>query len=1139
MNWDQRKVYVNGLVTRKTTSRKTSDGESRREGTFEYSLPATDGKKLQVCRTTFLNTLCLGSFTVQSWVKKAHCGVIPSQEVQNTARVRTLRTGTQHKLSAAGKFLNDIPKLPSHYARKDSSKLYLEPIFRSLSDLYSHYKEYCAENGEPIVCRFTFEKLFKDKNLSLYTLKKDMCDVCSGHAVGNINTSDYEQHIKRKDRARLEKENDKKQALTANFILLSMDLEAVKVSPYLTASALYFKTKLTCHNFTVYDLITHQASCYWFDETSADLTASTFASFVIDYLERYCLPKGIVCLVIYSDGCTYQNRNNIMANALLNMSVEHNVSITQKYLEPSHTQMECDSVHATIERKLKNREIHVPSDFISVTKEARKKPTPYEAIHVDHSFVKDYSDKSTWSVSPSSIRPGRKDGDTVIVDIRALSYNRQSKVSNEREVQVKMINETPDCDNTDDSLIEVVEVVRENFENVNPDQVENTMPEKSIKTMIIDHREINEFLFTDNDGYCNAYITCASTGKAAVAIDGTTVHTALKISLSKLLPLSSETLQLYRSLFRYVRVLIINEISMVSAELLHKIDNRLKQITGKNTDFGSIDVILIGDLRQLPPVRSTPIYKTIRTSMIGPHLRRKLKFYQLTTVMRQANVAFSQVLTKIGNGDVLDEHEFQLIESRFFKNEDVATLCPDGVRLFFLNEEFAAYSNLILSQCENKVLSTSVDVIIGAKSAEQEANFRLKLHKKSVIDTGGLPYHITFVVGKHYVITTNIDVTDGLCNGAVGKLVHLEFDESNTLIRVWLEFCGSDKVDRKKRQKAAALAVQNRVGNLAVPIELRTVNISLASDRKCIAKRKHFPLTSALALTIHKSQGGTFDEIVYEYSKAHSQELVYVALSRVTSIEKLYITTKNDNSTFKFYHNRKQAASTASLLQEFKRLSLNSVQTIAKSLLDFISNRNGISIMTFNCQSLNSHKYDLQHSVTRQTNVLLLTETCMTHDNPIEIPNFNCIVQFKRDTVPKGGVAIYQNKNDITNIMTPNIEINIAHVSDVNVRRSVVGDICACLCKLRNGLQIVMVAIYISPNPKLDEVEHFIHRTLLEYTEEGSKILGTNGNKIPLILAGDFNINFADKKSERLTTFLSKTLKLKMNNDPQENEFII
>lgn len=187
--------------------------------------------------------------------------------------------------------------------------------------------------------------------------------------------------------------------------------------------------------------------------------------------------------------------------------------------------------------------------------------------------------------------------------------------------------------------------------------------------------------------------------------------------------------------------------------------------------------------------------------MIGVHLWRKLKFYQLTTVMRQANVAFSQVLTKIGNGDVLDEHEFQLIESRFFKKEDVATLCPDGVRLFFKNKDVAAYNNFILSQCEDKVLSTSVDVIIGAKSTEQEANFRPKLHKKSVIDTGGLPYYITFVVGKHYLITTNIDVTDGLCNGAVGKLVHLEFDESNTLIRVWLEFCCSDKVGRKKGKK--------------------------------------------------------------------------------------------------------------------------------------------------------------------------------------------------------------------------------------------------------------------------------------------------------------------------------------------------
>lgn len=128
--------------------------------------------------------------------------------------------------------------------------------------------------------------------------------------------------------------------------------------------------------------------------------------------------------------------------------------------------------------------------------------------------------------------------------------------------------------------------------------------------------------YSESDGFCNAYITCASTGKAAVAIDETTVHTALKISLSKLLPLSIEVAQQYRSLFKYVRVLIIG-ISMIGAELLSQIDSRLKQISGNfEVNFGGLDIILIGDLRQLPPVRATPIYKQIKRQIAGSTLWR-------------------------------------------------------------------------------------------------------------------------------------------------------------------------------------------------------------------------------------------------------------------------------------------------------------------------------------------------------------------------------------------------------------------------------------------------------------------------------------------------------------------------------------
>lgn len=214
-----------------------------------------------------------------------------------------------------------------------------------------------------------------------------------------------------------------------NCTVLTMDLEAVKVCPYSTASALYFKTKLTCHNFTLYDLTSRHCTCYWFTETAADLTASTFASFVTDYLERHCLPLKKP-IIIYSDGCTYQNRNVIMANALMNFSKKHNVTITQKFLERGHTQMECDSVHSAIERKLNNRVIHLPCDYISATKEARAS-CPYEVVQIDHNFVKNYADSSNWLYK--SIRPGRKVGDPTVTDIRGILYDKSQDT-----IQVKL-----------------------------------------------------------------------------------------------------------------------------------------------------------------------------------------------------------------------------------------------------------------------------------------------------------------------------------------------------------------------------------------------------------------------------------------------------------------------------------------------------------------------------------------------------------------------------------------------------------------------------------------------------------------------------------------------------------------------------
>lgn len=637
--------------------------------------------------------------------------------------------------------------------------------------------------------------------------------------------------------------------------------------------------------------------------------------------------------------------------------------------------------------------------------------------------------------------------------------------------------------------------------------------------------------FSNNDGFCNAYITCASTGKAAVAIDGTTVHTALKISLSKLLPLSMETAQQYRCLFKYVKVLIVDEISMIGAELLNQIDSRLKQITGNfDSNFGGLDIILIGDLRQLPPVRATPIYKQPKQRMVGPLLWRGLKFYELTQVMRQTNVIFVSILTKIGNGSILDDDELAIIESRFFTKEEVTQRCPNGVRLFHENASVNEYNVSILQQAQDKFVSIAIDIISGCANHEQEVFVRQKLHKMSVIDTGGLPYEIIFVIGKPYIVTTNLDVTDGLANGAVGTLVHIEQNEQNEITRVWLVF-PDKRTGTVARKKAAGFITEHNIDKRAVPITRRTTSIHLNNNKTIVGKRNHFPMIPGCAMTIHKSQGGTYDEIVYEYSKTHSIQLLYVALSRVTSIEGLFICNRNDD--LRFYHGRRIDQSILSLQEEFKRLSLNRLNTLQEIITNFIISREGLTILTLNCQSLKKHGSDLQDSISQKSNFLLLSETWLSNEEDVQLPNFDCIVKFKRENVRAAGVAIYQNKN-IARITTLNIELTIRNAGELNVTQAAIGDICASQVKMDDGREFLMVVVYISPNQKVTEIIKFLHRRLLIYSREGSRILGDNLDELPMILAGDFNVNFATNDSIPLTTFLEQKFDLKINNKPTE-----
>lgn len=122
-------------------------------------------------------------------------------------------------------------------------------------------------------------------------------------------------------------------------------------------------------------------------------------------------------IILYSDGCTYQNRNTTLSNALLNLSINSNVTIIQKFLQRGHTQMEVDSMHSTIERKVRNRKINVPADYIPICKSACIK-SPYTVEYLTHDFFKSFSSITFCK----SIRPGNKKGDPIVTNLKAIKY---------------------------------------------------------------------------------------------------------------------------------------------------------------------------------------------------------------------------------------------------------------------------------------------------------------------------------------------------------------------------------------------------------------------------------------------------------------------------------------------------------------------------------------------------------------------------------------------------------------------------------------------------------------------------------------------------------------------------------------------
>lgn len=210
----------------------------------------------------------------------------------------------------------------------------------------------------------------------------------------------------------------------------------------------------------------------------------------------------------------------------------------------------------------------------------------------------------------------------------------------------------------------------------------------------------------------------------------------------------------------------------------------------------------MGDFNQLPPVADKFIFqcdlKNPYALIAGNTLWEMFHGYKLTEIMRQKDDAvFSKALNNLAEGK-LNEEERKLFCSREISVED--NLPKDTVHLYRTNEEVSEYNNKAILLQNTVVEAKARDIVTGEKFSESAKTCLLSMVlKMKTQDTQGLPSIINLSTGIKYMLTSNVDVSDGLFNGAVGELMYIESDENGLIMRLWFDFYNTSVGEKARR----------------------------------------------------------------------------------------------------------------------------------------------------------------------------------------------------------------------------------------------------------------------------------------------------------------------------------------------------
>lgn len=350
------------------------------------------------------------------------------------------------------------------------------------------------------------------------------------------------------------------------------------------------------------------------------------------------------------------------------------------------------------------------------------------------------------------------------------------------------------------------------------------------------------------------HVVVAPTGVAALNVGAQTIHSLFRIPPQFIkkdsLPIDTRT----ATLLRNIDMVVIDEISMVRADLMDAIDHRLRQARANPLPFGGVQLVMFGDMFQLPPVVSDrELHKYFEDRHGGYFFfnadvwkKTRFEIYELNQIFRQKDEDFKIILNAIREGDVTDAHLQELNQRTSF------TIPPEGViTLATTNAAVFQINCAKLSQLAGDMHEYKAEIIGNIEESAFPTEEILRLKK-----------------GAQVMLLKN-DREKRWVNGTLGRIHSLSSSEVKVDID-GIVYSVPQETWRKIRY------YYNR--------EKNTV------EEETISSFTQFPLRLAWAVTIHKSQGQTFSTIAIDMGNgafAHGQ--TYVALSRCTSLAGLYL----------------------------------------------------------------------------------------------------------------------------------------------------------------------------------------------------------------------------------------------------------